>query len=181
MKSVKLGTLLFSLLLFSVGLLAQDTGGTVQFWHAKQPVFDSDGETKLAGDRFRAQLYAGPTEEELKPVGPVFEFGTGKYAGFIEFKANRVIAISSLGQGSDGVAQMRAWEASEGEDYDSARKNFGKHGVSNVIAITTGGGRPDPAQATARDKWVSQFSTRKPPAAYCGSTQTGSHPDWPSR
>ena len=147
-KSVKLGTLL----LFSVGLLAQDTGGTVQFWHAKQPVFDSDGETKLAGDRFRAQLYAGPTEEELKPVGPVFEFGTGKYAGFIEFKANRVIAISSLGQGSDGVAQMKVWEASEGEDYDSARKKFGKHGVSNVIAITTGGDDltpPKPPPVTA--------------------------------
>ena len=162
MKPARFNALLFSLLLFPAGMLAQDTGGTVQFWHAKQPVFDSDGGTKLSGDQFTAQLYAGPTEEELEPAGPAIAFGTGKYAGFIEFKANRVIAISNLGQGQEGFAQMRVWEAARGADYETARNNRGRHGVSNVIPITTGGDDLKPPRPPMETKGFVGFALVNP-------------------
>lgn len=117
------------------------TGGTVFFANRNlgleldAPVFDVDGTTRLAGDGFVAQLYAGPTAESLGPVGPPSPFRAGEGAGYF-YSDTR--SIPTVAPGAVAAIQVRAWALSAGATYEAAAASSGPHGASPTITVTTG-------------------------------------------
>jgi hypothetical protein len=99
------------------------------------PIFDIDGVTRLSGSNFVAQIYAGPTPDILRPIGGLYYFPVGLYAGYI----TQVIRIMpDVANGKTAYVQVRAWEAASGSSYEQARWAGGRFGFSSVIATTAG-------------------------------------------
>jgi hypothetical protein len=119
-------------------------GPGVQFslgnWHPDPaqgldaPVFDVDNLTRLAGDSFLAQLYAGPSSEQLRPCGLPWPFETGFLAGYV-FPV--LVEVPSVVPGADAYLQLRAWEAGAGSTYEEARAVGGRFGRSAVLCVPT--------------------------------------------
>lgn len=123
-------------------------GGTVNFNNRVElsginaPVFDADGETRLAGPAYLAQLYAGPAPDQLGPVGAAVPFRTGAAAGYIE---GGVVVIPTVAPGAVAHVQMRVWESARGADFESALRAGGAVGASTVLQIATGGAGDPPS------------------------------------
>jgi hypothetical protein len=106
------------------------------------PVFDTDGQTRLAGAAFLWQFFAGLTPSTLKATGPSGVFNTGAAAGYMASDTDGFVAGSS----DDTVCyvQMRAWEASAGATFEAAVAAGGKYGFSNIVpevaVVPPGGG-----------------------------------------
>ena len=106
------------------------SGGTVYFANRvlasgiDAPVFDADGKTPLAGESFLAQLYAGPSDDALAPIGAPSPFRSGEGAGYF-LPENR--AIVSVPPGQTTRVQVRAWKASDGATYEAAEINCGQN------------------------------------------------------
>ncbi len=127
------------------------TGGTLYFANRSlavgidAPIFDLDGTTRLAGDRFRAQLFAGPTADTLVPVGDPIAFRTGDGAGYFPSATRSVPGVSP---GAVAFVQVRAWQVSGDEDDgdedndrddgDAGEGASRKSGASAVLEIKTG-------------------------------------------
>jgi hypothetical protein len=112
-------------------------GGTITFGNKSTaaginaPVKDWDG-TPLAGAGFLAQLYAGPTEWSLAPVGSPVPFKVNGYIG------NGVVAIPTVAPGANAFCQMRAWDATA-PTWEAAYVGLKRNGYSNIICVKTGG------------------------------------------
>lgn len=132
------------------------SGGTVVFANYSPaagidaPVFDSDGTNRLAGAAFLAQLYAGPDESHLAPVGGAVPFMTGTGAGYVDKgPGGNVVQIPSVEPGALAFVQMRAWESARGADFETALAGGGRCGRSLVIQVQTGGAGSPPSVPAA--------------------------------
>ena len=109
------------------------------------PVFDLDGTTRLAGDAFVAQLYAGRTADSLSPVGTAVPFQRGAQAGYWQVSADSWRAIPGVAPGGTAFVQVLVWERARGDTYEQALAAGGKVGGSDVFQVLTGGiGAPSP-------------------------------------
>jgi hypothetical protein len=98
------------------------------------PVFDVDNLTRLAGDGFRAQLYAGPSSDRLRPCGLPGGFETGFLAGYV---TPGMVTVPSVLPGADAYVQLRVWEGASGASYEDARASGGRFGRSAVLCLPT--------------------------------------------
>jgi len=117
------------------------TGGTVN-WGGTTNVFiyDVDGVTRLpAGGTYLAQLYGGPDDNSLAPVGGAVGFSTpGRTPSVVR-------TITTVAPGQAASVQIRAWESAYGPTYEQALANGAKTGASLIVHVTTGGGGSPPA------------------------------------
>lgn len=138
-----------------VGAFAQ---GTVNFNNSPAtvggtgaPVFDIDGTTRLAGDGYFAQLYAGPDASSLLPWGDPLSFRTGAGAGFFNTTGvNTSRTIGNVAAGAAASIQVRAWANAGGThtSYDAAFAAGAATGQSPILELaSTGGGGIPPAPA----------------------------------
>jgi hypothetical protein len=120
-------------------------GGTLRFANhiicnnlsSNAPVFDLDGYTPLSGSSFLAQLYAGPSLEQLRPAGTPLPFSTGGLAGYF---GPQIVTLANVAPSSNTVVQVRAWDATRGDTYEEARSLGGRFGKSALFNVATGGG-----------------------------------------
>lgn len=112
-------------------------GGRVIFDTATNnaPIYDVDGITRLGGSNFLVQVYAGPTAEILRPVGPAIPFFTGTFAGYLRGVYRE---IPDVAPGQRVYVQLRAWESAAGASYEEARAAGGKFGFSRVFQAIAG-------------------------------------------
>jgi hypothetical protein len=103
------------------------------------PVYDVDGQTRLAGAAYVAQLYGGPTADSLAPVGGPVPFFDGALAGYWDAGTEPWREIPGVAPGSEAFIQVRAWEKAKGATYEEAVAAGGKAGYSEVLRVTTGG------------------------------------------
>lgn len=96
------------------------------------PVNDVDGTTRLAGDSYRAQLYAGASPDSLQPVGDSVPFRSDHLAGYF----NGVAVRMPLDDQNQVHLQFRAWDAEKGISYEEARARGGRFGASPVVVKT---------------------------------------------
>jgi hypothetical protein len=153
-----------------VGAFAQ---GTVNFNNSPgavggtgAPVFDVDDTTRLAGTAYWAQLFAGPGENSLAPIGAALNFRTGTGAGF--FNTTGVDTSRSIGTVAPGALatiQVRAWEAAGGTSYDAAFAGGFKTGKSSTFTVTTGGAGSPPS-LPANLVGLTSFSLVPEPSTY---------------
>jgi hypothetical protein len=99
-------------------------------------VYDIDAVTPLSGPAFLAQLYAGPSVQELRPAGAPIPFLTDSSAGFF---GPAITTLPNVTPGSPAFAQARAWEAAKGDTYEETRALGGKFGKSDLLQVTAGG------------------------------------------
>jgi hypothetical protein len=102
------------------------------------PVFDTDCRTRLEGDVYHAQGYAGLTPTSLQPVAPITSFRTGLAAGYV------LQAIAEVPVQTDPnqpvYVQLRAWDAAAGLSYEATVASGGKYGFSNIVPVQPGFG-----------------------------------------
>lgn len=146
---MRITTMLIASVLTGCTLLGQ---GTVNFNNAPSAVggagarfYDMDGTTPLAGTAFLAQLYAGPNEGSLAPIGAALPFRTGAGAGFVDTAAGTARTISTVAPGAVATVQIRFWGASSGATWEAALAAGGKVGLSPSILVTTGGSGEPPS------------------------------------
>lgn len=122
------------------------------------PVFEVDGQTRLAGSLFLAQLYAGATPESLLPVGYALPFRTGAGAGFVDITGyDPVVTVPSVAPGDLAYVQMRAWFSLGGATYEAAEAAKSAAGQSAVFTVKTGG-EGSPPSLPANLTGLSSFS-----------------------
>jgi hypothetical protein len=142
------------------------------------PVFDADGTTRLAGEAYLAQLYAGPTAETLVPAGGALPFQTGPASGYVALTpSGNVVTLMAVPPGGVAFVQMRAWEAAGGSSFEQAMTAGAKTGVSGVIQVVTGGAPP---QFPADLAGLASFSIRNeavPPVVVITSPVAGTTAD----
>lgn len=100
------------------------------------PVFDSDGVTRL-GTAYYGQLYAGPTESSLDPIGSAIRF---KDAGSVGsgYIIGGTVTVPTVPDFSKAFVQLRAWEASGGASFEAAQAAGRKTGESPVFQVVVG-------------------------------------------
>ncbi len=120
--------------------------GTVKFSNfstvdgINSPVF-APGGVKL-GSAYLGQLYAGPTEGSLAPVGSAaiaFKDAAGVGTGYI---IGGTATLGNVGVGATAFIQLRAWEAAGGTSYEAAQAAGKLFGSSATISVVTGGQPP---------------------------------------
>ncbi len=78
-------------------------------------ITDSDGTTRLSGDAFLAQFYAGRTATTLAAVGAAVPFRTGAAAGYVDvINSDPLRTIPGVVAGTSASVQVRAWAKSDG-------------------------------------------------------------------
>lgn len=97
------------------------------------PVFDVGGEIRLDGTNYVAQLYAGPTAELLRPVGPPCRFGLRNNGTWL----GRTIALPNIAPDSQAFVQVRVWDESAASSYEAARALGARFGRSGIMTVTT--------------------------------------------
>jgi sulfur relay (sulfurtransferase) DsrF/TusC family protein len=108
------------------------------------PVFDTDGVTRLSGNAFVAQLYAGASQDAMEAVGKPAPFGTGAEAGYWQMEDEFWRIIPSLAGGERAYVQVKVWEWAKGESFEAAKAAGGKVGESEVLELVTGGAGTPP-------------------------------------
>ncbi|HWH72446.1 MAG TPA: immunoglobulin domain-containing protein, partial [Candidatus Sulfotelmatobacter sp.] len=109
------------------------------------PVLNLDGVTPLDGERYLAQLYAGPSLELLRPAGRPSAFLSGASAGYFR---NQTITLANVPAGTAAVVQVRVWEADRGTTYEEARALGGRFGKSELLQVITTEAPTPPAGLT---------------------------------
>jgi hypothetical protein len=112
------------------------SGGRIDFnnW-LKWKVYDIDNLTPLAGSNYVAQLYAGPSVEQLRPAGTPMNFHTGVNAGY---HLSQIVTLGNVAPGETAVCQVRAWESAFGRSFEEARALGGKFGKSSLVDVFVG-------------------------------------------
>jgi hypothetical protein len=136
--------LIASCIVASVGLVAQSTGGSINFLTKvtaagiDAKVTDAAGATVINTSGYLAQLYAGANEASLAPVGTAINFLSSGYL-------NGGKVLTPLAQGSSAAVQLRAWTASAGSSYEAASTvSTAQIGKSGVLTLTLGGDQLSP-------------------------------------
>jgi len=98
-------------------------------------IFETDGTTPLSGSSYDAQYYigaVGSTANQLVPVGNVVNFSTGGGAGYI-LPGN---IQTSFAVGANVALQLRAWRASDGNNWATASTTpFAHAQMGNVFEV----------------------------------------------
>jgi hypothetical protein len=125
-----------SFLLVTIGALAQ---GQVNFAPRVVGLYDAPVYLdcvglgpKLEGSRYLVQLYAGPTQTSLAPVGNPLPFLTGADAGYW---ADTVVTVNRVDANGRAFFQVRAWDTAYGPTYEAVVANVGYFGVSSTLAF----------------------------------------------
>ncbi len=148
--------------------VASLAGGTLQFVNRitgvlDAPVFAEDGTTRLEGDAYRAQLFAGPTPDSLAPIGPAVPFRTGAAAGYWDPQGQSLRRITAVQPGAWAAVQVRAWARADGASFDEAVARLGPVGVSPVLFVVTGGAGTPPSPPSLLPDLASFRLARVPP------------------
>jgi hypothetical protein len=137
---------------------ATDTGGTINFI-TKVPssgidvrVNEENGWTIINSSGWRAQLYAGPTEPSLAPVGTAINFLASGYL-------NGGKVVTPLPQGQPAVVQLRVWAVSYGATWEQVMSAVGcaRATQSRSITITLGGDNLSPPKVPANLVGLTSF------------------------
>jgi hypothetical protein len=97
---------------------------------------------KLEGTAFLAQLWAGPSQDSLAPVGEALPFRTGAGAGII-VNQSPDRTIPAVVPGAYAFVQVRAWESQYGTEWRPELEFLGA-GKSAVWQVKTGGAGEPP-------------------------------------
>ncbi|MCX6922868.1 MAG: immunoglobulin domain-containing protein, partial [Verrucomicrobia bacterium] len=149
---LRVAVLILALLVIQAPNLAWAQGTVLFNTHSggvNAPVRDTDGTTLLAGNAFRAQLYAGPqgsTESALQAVGVPVAFLTGTSAGYVN---GGTVTVTGIAAGANAAIQMRVWETAYGTTYEQALAAGSKTGRSTILTLTLGGGGSPPTPAAS--------------------------------
>lgn len=125
------------------------------------PVLDTDAETKL-DHRFVAQIYAGPSSNNLSAAGSPVQFGV--FLGRTNANVNGLIfngplvTVTNVAEGEAGFYQIRAWEGVHAS-YEEAEAADGKIGRSEIVGVVFGSS----ASAPPTDGLASFHLTGGPP------------------
>ena len=123
-------------------------GGTIYFSNLftaadiDAPVTDLDGVTRLTGDTYLAQLWAGLTAESLAPAGAAVPFHTDARSGY--WQAG-VRTLSGIAPGEVAFVQVKVWEAAKGPSFVASAAAGGRIGQSVVLQVVTGGDGTPPS------------------------------------
>lgn len=123
-------------------------GATV--WFSNQapgvdaPVFHIDCATRLSGYGYVAQLWTGPSADQLAPASAAQPFGTGSQAGYWHI-IDPWLALTNVAPGATVFAQVRAWLVVADGTYAGAVAAGADHGESPVFEIVAGGAGDPPA------------------------------------
>ncbi|MBM3878814.1 MAG: PEP-CTERM sorting domain-containing protein [Verrucomicrobia bacterium] len=102
------------------------------------PIFCNN--LQLAGSAWLAQLYGGPTEDSLSPVGAALPFRTGAASGFIQSAGvHTARTIPDIPPGGAAVVEIRVWEAAKGATYEEARAAGGRYAHSYPVFLARTG------------------------------------------
>ena len=137
---MKIAYLFLFTFIFEVGIFAQ---GTIWFLNrvtgtpgVVAPIYYIDGITRLSGNGFLAQLYAGASPAFLEPIGDPLSFRTGPGAGYFEANGiDHTRVIKTVGIGETAWIEVRAWEVATGPTWESAWIR----GASPMFSQVTGG------------------------------------------
>ena len=127
---------LLSFFLATIGALGQGqvnfAARVVGLYDAPVYLCDVRPGLELTGSRYLVQLYAGPTQNSLAPIGTPLPFLTGADAGYWNAEA-RTVAVDA-----NGVAfvQVRAWDTAFGSTYEAATASNGNEfGISLILSL----------------------------------------------
>lgn len=120
------------------------------------PVLDVDGATPVSGSQFRADLLAGPTPDDLTPLGPAAPFLSGTDAGYVDTAPSAVRLVPGVEPGGIAYVRLRAWDLAAGHTWESANPQAGRMGQSEIVTVVAGGGTTPPAPLTS----LTSFSLR---------------------
>ena len=100
------------------------------------PVFVCAGGTleRASGSRYLVQLYVGPSESSLAPIGAAVPFRTGNAAGYWT-SASRRIPLEVYPAEGPPFFQVRAWDTQSGATFEAAFTSGTGFGVSNIIRV----------------------------------------------
>jgi len=125
-----------SFLLVTIGALAQ---GQVNFAARVVGLYDAPvylcavrPGLELEGNRYRVQLYAGPTQTSLTPIGAPLPFLTDADAGHWNAEARTINTVDANG---NAYVQVRAWDTAVGPTYEAVAATGSEYGVSNLILV----------------------------------------------
>ncbi len=102
----------------------------------RQPCFDSDGVTPLAGSAYRCQFYAGEDSARMSPLGLPQEFRSGGLAGLPTSLPGLWFTFPDNSTNWNIQYQLRAWESAFGASYEESRSLGGKVGKSLLLSRT---------------------------------------------
>lgn len=125
-------------------------GGNVIFENSGNgvdaPFRDQNG-VPLTGEKFSAQIYAGPTPDFMNPVDGIRHFGSGQSAGYLA-GPSRLVQAHLVHPGQETYLKIFVWESAGGKSYEEAVQSGFQFGKSNVVKVIAGGGffptEPDP-------------------------------------
>lgn len=126
-------------------------GGFVEFSNSfpsnrvDAPVYDVDGSTRLSGDAWSAQLYAGVTDQNLHAIGTPTNFLTDLDAGYFNRVGQNPLTVPDVPADEHVYLQLRVWESAFGSTFEEARIRGGKYGRSATIQVRPDAENWDPA------------------------------------
>jgi len=142
-----------ALMVSALGAMAQ---GTVTFKNTTalaNPVFDTDGATKLGDAAYQAQLVWSATSSGTFAVAKMSDgttdsaaapFRTGAGAGFWNPGADAV-RVAGVAAGTAGFFKVQVWNPADGTFAQAKAKAGAKWGESAVFSVTTGGAGSPPS------------------------------------
>lgn len=116
-------------------VLTPTGGGTVFFANEGAPILEADGSTPLSGQRYRAELLAGPAPDALTPTGIEAPFQFDARAGHF---SGGTQPLSNVPPNTEIWVQVRAWDAFYGASFEVAAA-IGRAGQSEPFTVVTGG------------------------------------------
>jgi len=121
-----------SLLFAAVGVHAQ---GQVNFAARVVGVYDAPVyfcSSKLEGNQYLVQLYAGPLASSLAPIGDPLPIRTGAAAGYWTAAARTINAVDATG---NAFVQVRVWDTNAGATFEAALAGGFGFGESVIITV----------------------------------------------
>lgn len=142
-------------LVCSLAAVAAFAQGTVNFANLvgttlNQPIFLSDGTTRLSGATFQAELLGGSSSLSLSIIGAT-PFLSGGGAGYF-LGGTRV--ITGVSEGALAFIQIHVWSTAFGATYAAALANplsaqGNAWGSSSIFSVTTGAPTASPPTTPA--------------------------------
>ncbi len=146
------------------GVLNAQAQGTVSFVNRvtgtlDAPIFNTDGVTRLSGTAYLAQIFAGPSEAALEPIGAPLAFRTGAGVGYVDPSNDSTRTITTVAPQGRAYLQVRAWDAARGSTYAAALTAGGATGSSPTFSLLTGGGLVPPVNLIGLQSFSLRLST----------------------
>lgn len=100
----------------------------------RAPIFDADGVTRLSGESYMAELWAGRTVDTLAALASVPFYSEPLRAGYFP---GRIVKIPGMTDGETAWVQVRAWDNADGRflTYEDARAAGRNTGASTVFSV----------------------------------------------